>query len=339
VASPLAPPPRELARATLVAAAIAAIVLVVAVLPAEYGLDPTGLGRVTGFARLSDAHGGPTVEAGGPRIVSAVDARWEVVESVVATRAGENRGAFTTERETFPLNLTNLTKLTARLDWWDNDTIDGARTKPDVFELALVAPDGREARTVQGANGADGHGNLSTSLAWRSVPQPAAAGDRYALPLLAPDASSHGTWTVVVRLQSAGGVEGAATPDPGNAWRLTLAAETFDLILDAREGGDRVSFTLAPNEGLEYKFGMQPNATLRYAWTATGPVYWDLHAEEHGHDHEASTRFAEGTSAGERGAVTATFSGLHGWFFQNRGASPVTIALETSGAYTIVGVP
>lgn len=55
--SSAAPPPEEppssarLIRATLLAAGVAAIVLVTVVLPAEYGLDPTGVGRATGLYR------------------------------------------------------------------------------------------------------------------------------------------------------------------------------------------------------------------------------------------------------------------------------------------------
>jgi hypothetical protein len=45
------PSSRRLAGATVLAALAAAVVLVIAVLPAEYGLDPTGLGRALGLYR------------------------------------------------------------------------------------------------------------------------------------------------------------------------------------------------------------------------------------------------------------------------------------------------
>ena len=54
VGAPAAPPAmRTLARASAASLGVAMVVLVVAVLPAEYGLDPTGLGRALGFAALS----------------------------------------------------------------------------------------------------------------------------------------------------------------------------------------------------------------------------------------------------------------------------------------------
>lgn len=45
-------PKRELLRGTIVAAIVAAIVLTVAVLPAEYGIDPTGAGAAMGLTKL-----------------------------------------------------------------------------------------------------------------------------------------------------------------------------------------------------------------------------------------------------------------------------------------------
>ena len=46
------PTPRALVRSTLLALAVAAVVLVGFVLPAEYGVDPTGIGRVFGLTEM-----------------------------------------------------------------------------------------------------------------------------------------------------------------------------------------------------------------------------------------------------------------------------------------------
>jgi hypothetical protein len=53
--------PRTIAVASLVALTVAALVLVVAVLPAEYGLDPLGTGRALGLLELADATPGAIV--------------------------------------------------------------------------------------------------------------------------------------------------------------------------------------------------------------------------------------------------------------------------------------
>lgn len=63
----------KLLRSTLIAAAVALVLLVTVVLPAEYGVDPTGLGRVLGLTEMGeikvslarDAAAADSVEAAG----------------------------------------------------------------------------------------------------------------------------------------------------------------------------------------------------------------------------------------------------------------------------------
>lgn len=56
------PSSRQLFRATIVALVVAALVLVTIVLPAEYGLDPTGAGRAIGVFRPAIADIGQASE-------------------------------------------------------------------------------------------------------------------------------------------------------------------------------------------------------------------------------------------------------------------------------------
>lgn len=53
-------PKKELLRGALLAALVAGVVLVGAVLPAEYGIDPTGIGRALGLTKL---HNGASAAA------------------------------------------------------------------------------------------------------------------------------------------------------------------------------------------------------------------------------------------------------------------------------------
>jgi hypothetical protein len=46
------PSSRQLLRSTLLAAAVAGVLLVTVVMPAEYGIDPTGVGRLTGLQEM-----------------------------------------------------------------------------------------------------------------------------------------------------------------------------------------------------------------------------------------------------------------------------------------------
>ena len=48
------PSSRSLLRSTLVAAAVAIVLLVTVVMPAEYGVDPTGVGRLLGLTEMGE---------------------------------------------------------------------------------------------------------------------------------------------------------------------------------------------------------------------------------------------------------------------------------------------
>jgi len=48
------PTSRQLIRSTLIALAAAIVILVTAVLPGEYGVDPTGIGRALGLAEMGE---------------------------------------------------------------------------------------------------------------------------------------------------------------------------------------------------------------------------------------------------------------------------------------------
>jgi hypothetical protein len=48
------PSSRALIKSTLIAAAVALVLLVTAILPAEYGIDPTGIGRVLGLTQMGE---------------------------------------------------------------------------------------------------------------------------------------------------------------------------------------------------------------------------------------------------------------------------------------------
>ena len=57
--APVLPPaapasPGRLLRSTLIALAVAALLLTTVVLPAEYGIDPTGVGRKLGLTRMGE---------------------------------------------------------------------------------------------------------------------------------------------------------------------------------------------------------------------------------------------------------------------------------------------
>jgi|SRR5215204_5863142 len=54
VPAPALPSARRLLRSTAIAIAVAAVILTTMVLPAEYGLDPTGIGRILGLTEMGE---------------------------------------------------------------------------------------------------------------------------------------------------------------------------------------------------------------------------------------------------------------------------------------------
>jgi hypothetical protein len=98
---------------------------------------------------------------------------------------------------------------------------------------------------------------------------------------------------------------------------------------------DSVEFTLAPGEGMEYKYRLERGAAFVYSWTANGALHFEMHSVPDG----APSTFAEtfekldDRTAGH-GSYTAPFSGIHGWYWQNRTQVPVTLKMTTAGFFT-----
>ena len=98
---------------------------------------------------------------------------------------------------------------------------------------------------------------------------------------------------------------------------------------------DTVEFTLAPNEGMEYKYRLEKGQAFVYSWTATAPVHFEMHSVPDG----APSTFAEtfekldDRPAGH-GSYTAPFPGIHGWYWQNRTDKPVTLKFTAAGFFT-----
>jgi len=67
------PSKKQLNRATLLAAGVAVVLLVTTVLPAEYGVDPTGIGSVLGLTPMGELKREQASEAGNTDAAAAAD--------------------------------------------------------------------------------------------------------------------------------------------------------------------------------------------------------------------------------------------------------------------------
>jgi hypothetical protein len=103
------PSSRTLLRSTLIAAATAAVLLVVVVLPAEYGVDPTGVGRVIGLTEMGEIKMELAREAAAAETApGAAPAQAPAVASAerVADSAPESAAASTSAPSSDEVNIT-----------------------------------------------------------------------------------------------------------------------------------------------------------------------------------------------------------------------------------------
>lgn len=95
---------------------------------------------------------------------------------------------------------------------------------------------------------------------------------------------------------------------------------------------DTTVVALQPGQGREIKVVMREGARVNYEWTVEGGIVnSDTHADRPGTPYHG---YAKGKGqSGDKGVLVAAFDGKHGWFWRNRGRSPVTVTLRTSGDY------
>jgi hypothetical protein len=129
------------------------------------------------------------------------------------------------------------------------------------------------------------------------------------------------------------------------AGQEAAAVAAAPAIVTAGEGGplhpqfneyreDRREFTIAPGTGLEFKYSLNKGATMIYSWQATGFVDFDFHTEPAGKPSSASESFEKGEAVQKKGGYTAPYDGIHGWYWENKATTPVTVTLSTAGFYS-----
>jgi len=102
---------------------------------------------------------------------------------------------------------------------------------------------------------------------------------------------------------------------------------------------DSVKIVVPAGDGLEYKFHLVKGASLEYSWATDGAkLYFDFHGEPKGDKTGYFKSFKESTDNQASGALMAPFEGSHGWYWENKSQSPVTIILNTKGSYQILGL-
>jgi len=99
---------------------------------------------------------------------------------------------------------------------------------------------------------------------------------------------------------------------------------------------ETVTFRVAAHEGMEYKYRLDKGEALLYSWKATGRVNYELHAEPDGAPQGYAESFEKKDARdAASGTLTAPFSGIHGWYWENTTNQEVTVTLSAAGFYNM----
>jgi hypothetical protein len=125
-------------------------------------------------------------------------------------------------------------------------------------------------------------------------------------------------------------VKGATpTPAPGQTGVYTPEPKIYKV--------DSQDFQLRPGEGVEMKYHMQKGAEMVYGWKADGKLTFEFHGEpdqkpnkDYFESYELDNKIGKDASYG---SFTAPSTGIHGWFWQNKGSKPVQFHLNVAGFF------
>ena len=114
------------------------------------------------------------------------------------------------------------------------------------------------------------------------------------------------------------------------------AKRTGALVLAAQEPqradwDDRFTYELLPYEGIELKYTLTQGKPIEFAWRASKPVQVDMHAHPFEGGEELTETYSKKKTPGEQGRYVPQFTGLHGWYWENRTLEPVTLIVQASG--------
>ena len=96
---------------------------------------------------------------------------------------------------------------------------------------------------------------------------------------------------------------------------------------------DTVELPLPPGAWVEYTYRLEEGAAMLYTWRATGPLEYNFHSAPDGAPPGYAESFDARESDAADGSYIAPFAGVHGWYWENPGASAVTITVHTAGFY------
>lgn len=94
---------------------------------------------------------------------------------------------------------------------------------------------------------------------------------------------------------------------------------------------DSLSLTLPPGKGAEVKAHLGSGQGMVFQWQATADVAVDMHGERPDVKNAWTSYAVEAAQRESAGTFVAPFEGTHGWYWHNRGDTPVTVSVEVTG--------
>ncbi len=92
-----------------------------------------------------------------------------------------------------------------------------------------------------------------------------------------------------------------------------------------------MTVTLAPGKGAELKAVTDTGQSFIFHWTASGDVAVDMHGDLPQRKDEYTSYTIGGAQREGSGLFTAKFDSAHGWYWHNRGKTPVTVTVTVTG--------
>ncbi|HTE39938.1 MAG TPA: hypothetical protein VK629_03860 [Steroidobacteraceae bacterium] len=104
----------------------------------------------------------------------------------------------------------------------------------------------------------------------------------------------------------------------------------------AAEAGsrDRWEFELGAYDSIEFKYTLSEGERMAFTWQSSRPLHYDLHAHPFEGGVELTESYGVGDAAIMHGRYVAPFTGIHGWYWQNRSLTSVKIVLDATGGFS-----
>jgi len=95
-----------------------------------------------------------------------------------------------------------------------------------------------------------------------------------------------------------------------------------------------MTLTLQANEGAEIKAQMRAGEAFVFSWVSEGgPVNFDMHGEKPNDGDNFTSYWKDREKSEGHGSFTAPFDGAHGWYWKNKGTTPVIVTVKVGGYF------